>query len=175
MEIRYNEETPPPPKKTEESAIRLILLKRGCTVLCQQFAHTQKVKQSLDRPWGSHEVENLSFHDSRYMKVVRLSAPRTGGLYPPGNILLLISVRGWVDPRDYSAAGRIMSVTPSGIEPATSQIVAQCLYNGATARPLHINSIHKKCRSSLLRITLHGVNYIKILTNINPSHFNDTN
>jgi len=32
----------------------------------------------LDRPWGFHEVEASKFHDVRHMKVVRLSALRTG-------------------------------------------------------------------------------------------------
>jgi hypothetical protein len=40
----------------------------------------------LDRPWGFQEVEGPRFLDSRHMKVVRLSALRTGHLYSPGNI-----------------------------------------------------------------------------------------
>jgi hypothetical protein len=39
----------------------------------------------LDRPLGFQEVEAPRFLDSRHMKVVRLSALRTGRLYPPGN------------------------------------------------------------------------------------------
>jgi hypothetical protein len=116
------------------------------------------------------------------MQMVRLSALRTGRLYPQEIFLVFISVRGWVDPRGHSAARRIMSmknsndtignrtrdlptcsavpqptapplvlisvrdwdnpkatvrpeglcrwkspVTPSGIEPATFLLVAQCL------------------------------------------------
>jgi hypothetical protein len=50
-----------------------------------------KAKQSnpitgLDRPLGFQEVEVPRFLDNRHMKVVRLSAVRTGRLYPPGNI-----------------------------------------------------------------------------------------
>ena len=40
----------------------------------------------LDRPWGFQEVEALRFQDNRHMKVVRLSALRTGRLYPSGSI-----------------------------------------------------------------------------------------
>jgi hypothetical protein len=38
------------------------------------------------RPLGFQEVEAHRFQDKKHMKVVRLSALRTGRLYPPGNI-----------------------------------------------------------------------------------------
>jgi hypothetical protein len=41
----------------------------------------------LDGPRGFQDAEAPRFQDNRYMNVVRLSAPRTGRLYPPGNIL----------------------------------------------------------------------------------------
>jgi len=41
---------------------------------------------SLDRPRGFQEDEAPRFQDSQHMKVVRLSALRTGQLYPPQNI-----------------------------------------------------------------------------------------
>jgi len=45
-----------------------------------------KVNQTLYMPWGLQEVEVTRFQDNRHMKVVRLSALRTGHLYPSGNI-----------------------------------------------------------------------------------------
>jgi hypothetical protein len=40
----------------------------------------------LERPWGFQQFEAPRFQDSRHMKVIRLSAVRTGYLYPLGNI-----------------------------------------------------------------------------------------
>jgi len=40
----------------------------------------------LDRPNGFQEDEAPRYQDNRHMKVVTLSALRTGRLYPPGNI-----------------------------------------------------------------------------------------
>ena len=40
----------------------------------------------LGRPWCFQEIAAPRFHDSRPMKVVRLSAVRTGHIYPPANV-----------------------------------------------------------------------------------------
>ena len=97
-----------------------------------------KVKQSRCGPGVAQRVPGS--YDSqiswqRHRMVVRLSALCTGHLYLEEMLLVLISVRGWVDSR---AIGRIscqwkIPMTPTGIEPATFRFVAQHLNHCATA------------------------------------------
>jgi hypothetical protein len=88
--------------------------------------------QAISRLLWFQEFEDPRLLDGRHMEVVRLTALRTGRLNPPRKYSwYLISVRGWVDPGAVVWPEGLIKwtvpVTPSGIEPATFRLAAQCL------------------------------------------------
>jgi hypothetical protein len=88
---------------------------------------------------------------------VRLSVSRAGRPLPPGRFLVLISVRGWVDPSvimRLQGLGQLRNpITSSGIEPATFRLIAQCL-NQLRYRMPHLTGMyHLNLRSARPVIT----------------------
>jgi hypothetical protein len=77
------------------------------------------------------------------MKVVRLSALRTGRLYLQEIFPVFISLWGWVDPsttvRLEGLCQRRIPVTPLGTDPATFRLVAQCLNHMRHRMPTNKN------------------------------------
>ena len=92
----------------------------------------KKVNLSRYGPGGALGVrKGLGYRISRHsaQEGGKVVSPTHRPSLPPGRILVLISVRGWVDPRVTMRPEGLSHwktpVTPSGIEPATFRFVAQ--------------------------------------------------
>jgi hypothetical protein len=114
----------------------------------------KKVKLSLQqavkshkvlRCWGSH-----IFYTIGSLLVVNLSASCPGSPQPPGRVLVLISVSGWVDPRAIvrlEGLGQLKNPMTWSVESTTFRLVAYCLNQLRYHVPLTLsNKWLSKCK-----------------------------
>jgi len=126
---------------------------RNRTIKCTVKERKSNNCTGPGRPWGFQEDEVPRFQDNRHMKVLRLSALRTGRLYTQAIYLVPIFVRGWVEPRTIEQPAGLcqwkIPMKQSRNEPAASLFVAQCLNQLRRRVPPNVYSTDTNSRTPL--------------------------
>jgi hypothetical protein len=147
---------------------------RTCIRICFDYKNKLslsyvQVKQSLYRPiagsvgqggWGS-QISRQSAHKGFKFQPYALAAFTSGNI--PGTHFCWSLSR----PQGYNTAGRIMSMTSSGIKPATFRLVAQCLKQLRRLVPPLFYVISKINQLRLKWIII--INYVHFL--LHSTHF----
>jgi hypothetical protein len=140
----------------------VVLTGRPFTLLSKRQMVKVKVKQSHYRPvkslkvpgaWGSN-ISRLSAHEGRKIVSLTHRPPLSQEIF-----VVIFSVRGWVNPRAIVRPEGLwqwkIRMTPSGIEPSTFRLVAQCLKQQRHRVPQFQRDIERKFYGNLKKKEVH--------------------